>query len=213
MQKKNLASTVAAIALAAGIALLSLTGCQPTSCSGPAGIGIGTSASPAKSLVDDGFKAITDTSAENLNARLGSTTVQRLQELGFEPADVYKAFFDKMTYEVGDAVMNEDDGTGTVKVKVTNIDVLQVLNAYQNEFAEWAASSEATELLTTEGMDGLNKRAIEVMLEKLGDAEAPTTTTDLVVDLTRDADGNWQLANPDGLAYGALGGLDLSTLF
>lgn len=111
-----------------------------------------------------------------------------------ETQEMNRRMFSRLSYELGETEINGD--TATVQVRITNVDMAKVLQAYFDELYEMAGDSE--EDIAEEKME-------EVLQEILEREDNETITSDVAVSLAK-KDGSWQIQTTDELSDALTGG-------
>ena len=190
----RLVSLVAACAVAA-CAALGLCACGPSE----------------EEAIRDALAAELDQIAQTptedeMREALGGT-YDELVAYGIEPSELYAALYSRFEYEMGDVSVDGD--TATVTLSVTNVDVGEALSNFERYAMEWMYSEEALEIVMTQGEDAYVAAGMRLLVDALSDEGLGTVTEDVSIELRRDSDGSWRLADEDEAARALLGGVDL----
>lgn len=174
-----------------------------------AGCGAQSDEAKAKAAVESAISNITSTDTENLKALFGEESYARLEAAGVNPADISKALFGRCKTEIGEPVMGE--GTASMRVSITNADLLQGVSTFSDTALAWVTSDDAVAMLAEGGQEALTKKSYEMLLEALN-GDLPEKTAEVVADVSKDSSGNWTFANEEGLRSAMLMGIDPGTL-
>ena len=155
----------------------------------------------------DGLKTVDDSTIEEV---MGDSFVSEMSTYGVSATDIYRALVQHFEYK--DNGVKVDGDSATVSLTTTNVDVTSVMSSWQEEFTAFAQTDDAITLYTSEGQNGLIKKALDMLVANLSADDAPTVTADVTVDLTKDSDGDWGVKDESQLVTALFAGEDISSL-
>lgn len=163
-----------------------------------------------RSQVDAALASVSDTSEENVRARLGDEAFSRIQDQGIDPVAAYAALFGPFSYEVRGVSVERD--VAQVTLTVTAVDIKAVIEGYRASVGEWASSDNATYTFDQGGQEGIEDEVVRLLGESITASELPTVTNEMTIELHRGEDGTWTPADPAQVASIPFAGVDASSL-
>lgn len=193
--------------VAAIIVVLFATGNMPFLNGGSTGISLpGAATKSASAPVTEVLDTFSNTSNANVEEVLGSPLYTALTEAGVNPKEVFDAFYGHISYEIDEQELPES-GTGTVSVRVTNVDAARAIANYQSAFDAWKASGP-----DVSDEAALWQQEVAMLKSAFDDPSLETVTYDLTAEVERADDGTWRLTNEKSLLVEVLGGYSPDTL-
>ena len=193
--------------VAAIIVVLFATGNVPfLNAGGGSGIALPGATKSAAAPVAEALDTFSNTSNANVEEVLGSPLYNALTEAGVNPKEVFDAFYGHISYEIDESELPED-GSGSVHVKVTNVDAATAIANYHEAFEAWRASG-----IDQSDEAAIWKREVEMLKTAFDDPSLETVTHELVAEVERADDGSWHFTNERTLLAEVLGGYTPETL-
>lgn len=200
--KRSLA--LAALVVCACVCALFLSGC-------------GQSAKDAQTSIREGIES----DMQSLMTLDSTTTSQifssdftaQLTSAGVDPLEIYGPLFSSLSYTIDGIDVDMDAGTAVAHLTITNKDLTQAFQNYQDTLTDTLASSEGrSEISSFVGDDNAFTAYLsDVFNQMASDSSLPMVTTK--VDVTYQLqDGTWVAGDLDDLQKALLGGLDTSAL-
>jgi len=122
----------------------------------------------------------------------------------FEDEDqekVTKLMFSKVKYEI--LSVEEKGDSATAKVKITNVDMMAIMENMFTDLFEMMMNA-GGEMSDEE----INQMSMKYLEDKVSAADAPTTTSEIELKLTKNQDKKiWQIENDDAIATALIGDL------
>lgn len=154
--------------------------------------------------------AVKQADADSIKAVLGEDEWDSLSSQGMDVEQFYNACVKHFSYE--DPAVAVDGDSATVTVNVTNVDLVQVFEAWTADALNYAGTEEAQNDLATLGEDGIASKLFEKLYAALGADDAPLKTADVQIDFAKDSDGSWNPSDSSQLAMVLFAGVDPSTI-
>lgn len=181
MARKSLTNKLVGV-MCALTCVLALTACSAAS----------TAQEKARQAVEAEFSKISSLDESTLSEMLasaGSDSLQSLTSAGIDPLSFMKSYFGGFTYKIGDVTVDEDAGTGTVKVTVSCKSLQSIAGDMSSTFQE---------KLSELGQDGLTEDKVKsVFGDALSDAVDAASNRDVEVDIPveKSSDGSWVISD------------------
>ena len=154
---------------------------------------------------------IKDASDENLTELLGAEVIEEIKSYGIDPHEIYAALLGRFDYVSKGVVIDGDSATATLDV--TNIDVAYATQSYMDAIEAWASSEEALQLIVADDQSAFEARIVQIMVEKLSSPAIPLVTREVTIALSKNADGDWQIADQEAAMNALFAGADMGSLF
>ncbi|MCI1665052.1 MAG: DUF5105 domain-containing protein [Atopobiaceae bacterium] len=164
----------------------------------------------SKKVVDSALDDLKATDSTSVESTLGSTLCDQIRAYGIDPADFYSALVNHFSYTDNGSTVDGD--SATVSLTVTNVDFQSIYMAWQSDFTNYVSTTEAVDLYSTDGQDGVVKKGLQMLLDDLNADDAPTKTEDVTIDLTKGSDGSWSMSDQSQLTSALLAGNDIASV-
>lgn len=145
-------------------------------------------------------------------ATASKSDLSQFEDYGVDPEEFYKSLMAHFTFSLGNVEMGADGTTAKVMVDSQNVDFAQVTTAVQQELTQWATTSEAQELAITEGQKGIISHVFDVFMEAFSSPDAPLTESSVEVEMEKQSDGSWDLADDDDIQTIVFAGQDADVI-
>ncbi|MBQ9057607.1 MAG: hypothetical protein IJ125_00300 [Atopobiaceae bacterium] len=141
--------------------------------------------------------------AEDIAQDLGQERILLFEELGLDAESFVGLFTKRLSYSIEDIAADGDHATATLKV--TNIDFEATAQQLTQQAEVWFSSPEAREFAEEAGELGVIQKMFSFIEETLSSPEAPLSTHQETVALSRDAEGNWSIDDKSAFSRALLG--------
>lgn len=153
---------------------------------------------------------IKEADADTIKAVLGEDEWNSLSSSGMDVEAFYNSCVKHFSYE--EPTVTVDGDSATVTVNVTNVDLVQVFEAWTADALDYAGTEEAQNDLATLGEDGIASKLFEKLYAALGADDAPLKTADVQIDFEKDSDGSWNPSDESQLSSLLFAGVDPSVI-
>lgn len=194
---KKAAALVCAIALAA-VPVMGLSGCG-----GPKDEDV------IKQTLTADLDALKSVDEDTVKSAMGDATWNEMQQYGVDPYEFYSDCVKNFSYD--NVAVQVDGDTAKATFEVSNIDIEQVMQSWMSDVVTYASSQEALDDYTNLGEDGIAKKMMAMLTDKLAADDAPMTTKSMSLDFEK-SDGTWQPSDASQLQSIVFAGADLSSL-
>lgn len=134
----------------------------------------------------NGDEALMNEIATMADAGFLEATDLTMSECGIEPLGYADAITDGLSYEVGIAILDEDEGTGWVGVYVDCKDIFGILAIYSEKLDEFEASGEASSMTEQQ----VKEKIGDLFAEVVNEAEVVDECNYAIIDVVYE-NGEW----------------------